>query len=338
MLIRLRNREIATPPPEADFVAFLLSGGGVQAEESTPAMRPLTLGQLKERYFAAHGNGVLEATTLRSLRLHLRHFIGHFGERQELVKLTSVLMQGYVDERCRQDGYNGRKLSTITVTKELGTLRAAWNWAVRIGALDKTYPGRSLVFPKGEERPDFQTWAEIERRIARGGLTKCEIKDLWSCLFLTKPELDEFLEFARVNAAEPHLHPMLAFAAHSGARRSELLRLRIDDVDFEAGQALIRECKKARGLRTTRRVPLSGYLKQTLRDWLTRHPGGPMLFLRINDEGEPATSLTPDEVSRDLRRLRRRSKWKNLRGWHVLRHSFVPACAAEGVDQRVLQS
>jgi len=30
-----------------------------------------------------------------------------------------------------------------------------------------------------------------------GGLTALEIKDLWSCLFLTRPEIDEFLEFAQ---------------------------------------------------------------------------------------------------------------------------------------------
>jgi len=27
-----------------------------------------------------------------------------------------------------------------------------------------------------------------------------------------------------------------------------------------------------------------------------------------------------------------------MRGWHVLRHSFISICAADGVDQRVLQS
>ena len=60
----------------------------------------------------------------------------------------------------------------------------------------------------------------------------------------------------------------LAFAAHTGARRSELMRMRIDDVDLDAGTAIIREKKKNRGKRTTRRVPVSGFLKSTLQTWL----------------------------------------------------------------------
>ena len=30
------------------------------------------------------------------------------------------------------------------------------------------------------------------------------------------------------------------------------------------------------------------------------------------------------------------SKWDTLRGYHVLRHSFISALASEGVDQRVI--
>jgi len=44
--------------------------------------------------------------------------------------------------------------------------------------------------------------------------------------------------------------------------------MRIDDVDLDAGTAIIREKKKNRGKRTTRRVPVSGFLKSTLQTWL----------------------------------------------------------------------
>jgi site-specific recombinase XerD len=33
--------------------------------------------------------------------------------------------------------------------------------------------------------------------------------------------------------------------------------------------------------------------------------------------------------------IRSDDEW--IRGWHVLRHSFISICASEGVDQRVLQ-
>ena len=125
---------------------------------------------------------------------------------------------------------------------------------MRCGLLTGNFPGRYLTYPKTDEKPGFQTMGEIERKIARSGLTESEIDDLWAGLFLTQVELTEFLDFAKSNAREPHLFPMLAFAAHTGARRSELIRMRVDDVDFEAGSAVIRERKKSRGHRTTRRV------------------------------------------------------------------------------------
>ena len=38
-----------------------------------------------------------------------------------------------------------------------------------------------------------------------------------------------------------------------------------------------------------------------------------------------------------FRKLVRGTKWDVMKGWHVLRHSFISICAAAGVDQRVLQ-
>ena len=54
----------------------------------------------------------------------------------------------------------------------------------------------------------------------------------------------EFLEFACTTSKDKHLYPMLVFAAHTGARRSELMRMEIDDVDFQADSAFIRKRKK----------------------------------------------------------------------------------------------
>jgi len=210
--------------------------------------------------------------------------------------------------------------------------------AVRTGSLVGTFPGRFLVYPKTDESPGFQTREEIERKIARGGLTPAKIDDLWAGLFLTQPELVEFLEFARITSKDKHLYPMLVFAAHTGARRSELMRMEIDDVDFQADSAIIRERKKNKGQRTTRRVPISAFLKAVIRDWLRQHPGGQMMFCWKKEQGDQPTALKPMLAYDQFRRLVRGSKWDVMKGWHVLRHSFISICAAESVDQRVLQS
>jgi site-specific recombinase XerD len=82
-------------------------------------------------------------------------------------------------------------------------------------------------------------------------------------------------------------------------------------------------------------VPISGQLATILKEWLNRHPGGQHLFRLQSSEGH--TPLRRNEADRHFRRLIWGTKWERMRGWHVLRHSFISICASERVDQRVLQ-
>ncbi len=122
------------------------------------------------------------------------------------------------------------------------------------------------------------TWQEIERRIKVGGLTDKDRAVLWDALFLTLPEIEELLAQVKGSARQPWVYPLFVFAAQTGARRSEMIRAQVADVDFEGGTVLIREKKRARGQRTTRRVPLSSHLAEVLREWLEIHPGGQTLY------------------------------------------------------------
>src|SRR5205823_4357686 len=148
-----------------------------------------------------------------------------------------------------------------------------------------------------------------------------------------------------------------------------LLRMRIADLDFEGGTVVVRERKRVRGKRSTRRVPLSPFLAGVLRSWLAEHPGGTHLFCQAEEvsrskkrsrttghqngpdrattlKGRKATvrervrpgfgPLTEDEAHDHFKRTLAGSEWEVLRGWHVLRHSFVSACASQGIDQRLL--
>jgi hypothetical protein len=58
---------------------------------------------------------------------------------------------------------------------------------VRLGHLTGTFPNKGLVYPKSTEKPPFQTRAEIEAQLERGGLTEDEKCELWGCLFLPCP-------------------------------------------------------------------------------------------------------------------------------------------------------
>jgi integrase len=364
--LRLLERGRLMLPPGADLPTFLLSDGRLAEPPVVP--RALTLQGLYDRYRATHGNGALEANSLETVSMHLRHFVETFGGKFALQTLTLTDLQGHVDRRARKQ-YRGRPLSPVTLRKEVASLRAAWNWAAQAGLLAGPFPGRGLKYPKTADKPPFQTRAEIERQVARGGLSDAEQRELWDCLFLTLAEVAALLAYVKEHAAHPWLYPMACLAAHTGARRSELLRARVQDLDLEGGTVLLHEKKRARGRRTTRRVPLSPLLAAVLKGWLACHPGGPHLFCQegvvgrskkrsrtTGHQGDATRATTlrgrlatvrpreqagPLPVSRDeahdhFKRTLAGSQWGVLRGWHVLRHSFASNLAARGVDQRVI--
>jgi integrase len=180
------------------------------------------------------------------------------------------------------------------------------------------------------------TYAEIERKVAVGGLAPDEVADLWDALFLTRPEIDELLDHVRRSARLDWVYPMFVFAAHTGVRRSEMIRARLVDVDFVGEAVQIRERKKDKTRETYRRVPMTTTLKLALETWLAKHPGGPYLFAhnerddRSKKRAVPlGVSLTRKEVADHFARTLRKSKWEKLRGWYVLRHSFVSNCATK---------
>jgi integrase len=84
--------------------------------------------------------------------------------------------------------------------------------------------------------------------------------------------------FVRTNARYPFLYPMFVLAAHTGAPRSELMRSRVEDFDFDSKTVVIRE-KKDKLVQTTYcRVLMSPLLAQVLSEWFARHPGGMYAF------------------------------------------------------------
>ncbi len=330
-------------PDGVDLPTFLLSDGRAQRRPEPPSCIR-TLGSLLEGYLNGITPGSLEDSTLVGMRIHVRRLKRVLGANLVLDSLSLEDIQKFVDKRARDKGIHGRHLSSATIKKELRTLTSAWTWGLDSGALSRPLPKKGLRFPKMTEKPPFQTWQEIERKISRGGLTKAEVADLWDCLFLTLPEIEELLEFVRAHAKQPFIYPMVMFAAHTGARRSEMVRSEIDDIDFDGATVLIREKKRIRGKLSTRRVPLSPFLVQVLRDWLKIHPGGRHTFAlgaevpRSRKTRSIGTQLTRDEAHDHFKRTLLGSRWERIRGWHIFRHSFCSNCAAKGIDQRIINA
>ncbi len=364
LLMRLKQGLIELPAG-VDIVSFVEQDGhAAPAQKATARRQSATVGSLRDAYLATQ-EGAQEKKTLYTRELHFKHFARILGDRFSLAELNHAALQQYVNRRSA-DG-----VSPTTIRTELRTLRAAWNWGRRAELVSGEWAGQGLVFRKTREKPPFQTRAEIERQIAGGGLTAEQQKELWEALYLQTEEIEEVLHIIRANALHPWIYPMAATAAYTGARRSELMRMRVADVDFAAGVITVREKKRVRGQTTTRRVPLASALAELLRDYVagrsegnylfghvgtverskkrsrttghkgmkSRASGGKARLESVRDRGEvPLEPLTEKEAHDHLKRSLAGTSWKVLRGWHVLRHSFISACASRGVDQRLIQT
>jgi integrase len=328
------------PPSGVDVAAFLLSDGKLSGKLEIP--RSPSLADLFSEYRESLPVDSLEPETLRIASIHLRHVERVLGTRLTIDRIGPQQLQDYVLARSKQPGHRGKSLSTTTIKKELSTFSTVWTWALTQGYVKLPFPNQSLRFPKTSEKPPFQTWSEIESQIRHGGLDEQEQAELWDCLFLTLSEIDEVLEFVKRESQYDFLYPMVVLAAHTGARRSELVRSRVGDVNFSAGKVLIREKKRVKGRRTTRQVPLSLLLAEVLSDWFAKKRASAFTFpreLKVSRDRKPRQdedAVSVDEASHHLAQTFAGSKWQKIRGWHVFRHSFISNCAAKGIDQRMI--
>ena len=318
LLMRIRQRLLEVPVG-VDIAAFIEHDGKPPPPPIKPIQTSTLFHEFREKYLETFSNGALEANTLYTAKIHLNHVAKTVGDRFALDKLTHADLQRHITRRQKE-------VVGTTITKELDTLRAAWNWAIRMGLTHGVFPSAGLVYPKGDDKLPFMTFTEIERRIKAGG----DESDLWECLYLTHTEITDLLNHVQSRKISEWIYPAFVLAAHAGARRSEIMRASPEDIDFVSGFITIREKKRVKGRRTTRRVPLSTRLTEALMDWLKKRPDIEILF------GRGPKMLSPQAFQKAFQRGVKDGKWKVVRGWHVLRHSFISSLASRGVDQRVI--
>lgn len=312
-------------PEDADPVAFLMSGGDVRNVTIEVAE---TLGKLIEKYQKEVTNK--ETNTIYTEKMHLSHLKRIIGARTSVREITAVTVQHYIDARSKEPGRRGT-VSHVTIKKEVTTLSTLWRWADAKGLVG-ALPRKGLRYQKTKEKSPFQTWQQIVRQIKRGGS-----KELWESVYLMSSEITDLLEHVKAQATVPWLYPMFVCAAHTGMRRSELIRSEAEDFDFEAGLVKVREKKKDRSKQVTfRHVPMSDLVRSVMRAYLKTHPDSPSAFVTgpKGDQSRPARQT----VVAAYKSVLEGSKWAVLPGWHTLRHSFISNCASQGVDQRFIDS
>ncbi len=325
---------VLPPGTSADEVwRFLLSSGKVVPTPEPIMLQSRSFADVCDDYLDSFAEGSKELSTLKTERHHLSHLKRLVGRRVQVASIKCETLEDYVHRRQKENGIRGRMIAPATIGKELSTFGLVWQFAVRRGWARGENPAARIPKPRGNQKQAFMTYDEIERRVSRGGLSDAEVSELWDALFLRENEIGELLDHVKKAAPAvrfaPYIYPAIAFIAYTGARRSEMFRTLIDDVN---GRVILKEKKRSQEYRVTfRELPLHPQLSEILDNWLNAHPGGQFLFSKRS--GKPLE----DKTARDaFDAVLRHSKWRVLRGYHVLRHSFASNLARRGVDQRII--
>jgi integrase len=326
--------------PEQVWV-FLRSGG--KRTDKVKLAAAVSLEKVAEEYFESLPEGAKEQSSLNTEQTHVKNLKRHLRASTPLYELTVQRVQGYVSKRQKDRGHGGKPIKADTIKKEIQTFRQLWDFAAARGYVAGSCPVDDVVLPKGDDKPPFKTWEEIETTIKRGGYAEQEQKELWDSLFLRDEEIERLLDHVRHAAAHPFIYPMFAFTAYTGARRSEIIRSEVGDFHLDEGYVLIREKKRRTDARISYRdVALHPRLKEIMAEWLKRHPGGrytisvPPGMIRSKQKSEVPQPLTESQAHDHFQRTLEESKWKVVRGFHVLRHSFASNLARKGVHQLII--
>lgn len=334
-LCRLNLGQLIVPAgvQAADFIA---SGGSLTTPQ--PAGSPNSSSTITLRAAIAEYHELrytIADTTLSTEKIHLKHLQTSLAAK--LDKPCSTVIHRDLDRHL------SRRLKEVradTVGKERETIVQFFKWAVEQDYLTMS-PAAKLTKIKGRgDPPNFQTMAEIQAVIDRGGLSHEEILAQWECLYLAPAEIAELLQTVRTFAREDYAPLLHVIPAFTGMRRGEILRLRWQDVHLDRGILVARSRKQSRQTREVARdIDLHPELSQLLREWKARRPRGQWVICD-RDTLEPLDSKTTNRAFRQPLLAthwcldRRRRKFKL--GFHTLRHSFASNLAAAGVDQRII--
>ena len=227
--LELVSLGLLSVPDDCEIFDFLLTGKAPnQSADETQAKASqkrstakLLVGKLFDLYFAAFLRESIEDNSYGMLKTHRNNLERLVGKQTKAASVGTAEIQGYVDRRAKEKGRRGL-IKPVTIRKEVTTLSTVFEWAVSNGHLEASPSKKGIRYPKGKEKPPFQTWDEIERKIHRGGLSKDEVAELWECLFLDTGQIQDLLLHVKLNARQGFIYPAFVFAAHTGARRSEM--------------------------------------------------------------------------------------------------------------------
>ncbi|MGE0761876.1 MAG: tyrosine-type recombinase/integrase [Bdellovibrionales bacterium] len=217
--------------------------------------------------------------------------------RYKMSALTHYPLKAWFDKIREQNNYSERTLNTI---------KSQINWLFRSlideGLIEES-PLRKIKFKR-----------IVPPRRPR--------------VILSVDEVNQVLKNAKMFSLDG-LYPYLAAVAHTGARRSEILRLTKADIDFATNLIQIRRSKNGR----ERFIRMSPTLERVLKERV-QNQAGDNLF--TNEHGTKLDSNK--ELTRIMNKFKAFFPIEKDWGCHALRHSFARNFLMQGRQMYQLQA
>ncbi len=231
----------------------------------------------------------------KRLTLALDTLLARLAGVETVDGLTPIRLEGYITERSRE-------VSARTVAIEVGALKRLLNW------------GKAQALIAGNPIASVKVKREAPRRRKRA---------------LRSWEVEKLLEASKPTRRGIDLRPVWLTFLYAGLRKSELVELLWEDVDWEARAIYVRPgiAKTGQG----RRIRIAEGLYPVLRGLYTPGATGHVF---LNAKGRPWRNNLLDRFKRCVARAGLDPEGLNL---HALRYTFVSELIRRGVNIKAVQ-
>ena len=235
--------------------------------------------------------------TGKSYRSDLRMFCDHLSTQagvQDIEAVSTPMVRSWIVELKR----NG--LANNTIARRIHALRAFWRYLLQVGTADAD-PLQGIATPKRER--SLPSYLRME--------------ELRAILNAAQRHQNAFIAFRN--------YAMMAVCIYTGVRRSELINLRMSDVNLADGLLQVR----GKGSKW-RVIPLADEARQAIADWLEMRPTSCLhdyLFTTVR-----GNRVHPSRMQRIWEAVYERSGiQREAVSLHTLRHSAATILLQSGV-------
>ena len=277
------------------------------ADDDKRDLTPITVNEVMAEYYdwvKEHRKSA--ATTATTINAHIKPKLGNRPVSSLTAKQIRNWHSGIANAPARFRGKNNTRpldpddpeavrRRRASANRVLTVLKAGLNYAFREGYVD-----------------DDTAWRRVK---------PFHNVDAPRVRFLTVTEAKRL-----VNCSDPDLRQLVRGALLTGGRYGELIALRVEDYDADAGTVYVRDSKSGQ----PRDIPLNDEGQDFFEEVAAGRGQGETLFLR--DNGEP---LGKSQQKRPLKEEATKAKLDGV-SFHILRHTYGSFLAAKGVPLQVI--